>query len=68
MPNEEIQQNYADATGFVVDRSATPPKIVGQAFLVSKSRAVTCASVVANYVEAPWALEVRFPHPDIVGR
>ncbi|HEY9754915.1 MAG TPA: hypothetical protein V6C97_07140 [Oculatellaceae cyanobacterium] len=66
MPNEEIQQNYADATGFVVDRSATPPKIVGQAFLVSKSRAVTCASVVANYVEAPWAIEVRFPHPDIL--
>jgi hypothetical protein len=66
MPNEEIQQNYADATGFVMDRSATPPKILGQAFLVSKSRAVTCASVVANYVEAPWAIEVRFPHPDIL--
>ena len=65
MPNDEINQQYADATGFVVDRSATPPKVLGQAFLVSKSRAVTCASVVFNYVEAPWALEVTFPHPDI---
>jgi hypothetical protein len=66
MPNDEIQQSYADATGFVVDRSFTPPKVLGQAFLVSKSRAVTCASVVFNYVEAPWALEVQFPHPDIL--
>jgi len=66
MPNDDIQQSYADATGFVVDRSANPPKVLGQAFLVSKSRAVTCASVVFNYVEAPWAIEVQFPHPDIV--
>jgi hypothetical protein len=66
MPNDDIQQSYADATGFVVDRSCTPPKVLGQAFLVSKSRAVTCASVVFNYVEAPWALEVQFPHPDIL--
>ncbi len=66
MPNDEIQQSYADATGFVVDRTATPPKVLGQAFLVSKSRAVTCASVVFNYELAPWALEVNFPHPDIL--
>jgi hypothetical protein len=66
MPNDEIQQSYADATGFVVDRSCNPPKVLGQAFLVSKSRAVTCASVVFNYIEAPWALEVQFPHPDIL--
>ncbi|MDR3612420.1 MAG: hypothetical protein P4L53_02570 [Candidatus Obscuribacterales bacterium] len=66
MSLEQIQQNYADSTGFVMDRTCNPPKILGQAFLVSKSRAVTCASVVYNYLEAPWALEVVFPHPDIV--
>jgi len=65
MSLEQIQQNYADATGFVIDRTVSPPKILGQAFLVSKSRAVTCASSVFNYVEAPWALGLNFIHPDV---
>jgi hypothetical protein len=66
MSLEQIQQNYADATGYVMDRTTNPPKLLGQAFLVSKSRAVTCASVVYNYIEAPWALQVNFVHPDIL--
>jgi len=66
MSLEQIQQNYADATGFVVDRTVNPPKVLGQAFLISKSRAVTCATVVFNYTEAPWALALHFPHPDIL--
>ncbi|MBI2811536.1 MAG: DUF4388 domain-containing protein [Candidatus Melainabacteria bacterium] len=65
MSLESIQQNYSDATGFVIDRTVSPPKILGQAFLVSKSRAVTCASSVFNYVEAPWALGLQFIHPDV---
>lgn len=65
MSLEQIQQNYADATGFVIDRTVSPPKVLGQAFLVSKSRAVTCASSVFNYVEAPWALGLNFVHPDV---
>ncbi|HEY9712611.1 MAG TPA: hypothetical protein V6C72_04030, partial [Chroococcales cyanobacterium] len=65
MSLESIQQNYADATGYIVDRSVSPPKVLGQAFLVSKSRAVTCASAVFNYVEAPWALAIDFIHPDV---
>lgn len=65
MSLEQIQQNYSDATGFVIDRTVSPPKILGQAFLVSKSRAVTCASSVFNYVEAPWALGLNFIHPDV---
>jgi hypothetical protein len=66
MTLEDLQQNYADATGYVMDRTTTPPKILGLAFLVSKSRAVTCASIVSNYVDAPWAIQVSFPHPDII--
>ncbi len=66
MSLESIQQNYSDATGFVIDRTVSPPKILGQAFLVSKSRAVTCASSVFNYVEAPWALGLQFVHPDVI--
>jgi len=65
MSLESLQQNYSDATGFVFDRTLTPPKYLGQAFLVSKSRAVTCASVVFNYTEAPWALSMNFVHPNI---
>ncbi len=66
MSLEELQQNYTDATGLVIDRISDPPKVLGEAFLVTKSRAVTCASVVYNYVEAPFALQVHFPHPDIL--
>ncbi len=39
--------------------------MVGQCFIVSKSRAVTTANNLYNYSEAPWALEIYFPHPDI---
>ncbi|HEY9677909.1 MAG TPA: hypothetical protein V6C76_07860 [Drouetiella sp.] len=65
MSLESIQQNYSDATGFVIDRTVSPPKILGQAFLVSKSRAVTCASAVFNYEAAPWALGLNFIHPGL---
>ncbi len=65
MSLESLQQNYSDATGFVIDRTVNPPKILGQAFLVSKSRAVTCASSIFNYAEAPWALGLNFIHPDV---
>ncbi|MGH9547913.1 MAG: hypothetical protein ACRD3W_01010, partial [Terriglobales bacterium] len=66
MSLEQLQQNYADATGFVIDRTVNPPKIIGQAFLISRNRAVTCASVVYNYAEAPWALAINFVHPDVL--
>lgn len=33
--------------------------------MVSKSRVVTCASSVFHYTEAPWALAIHFPFPDI---
>jgi len=65
MSLEEVQQNMADATGLVVDRSVSPPKVLGQTFMVSRSRAVTCASVVYNYSEAPWALQINFIHPNV---
>lgn len=65
MSLEQLQQNYADASGFVIDGLSHPPKFLGQAFLVSKSRAVTCASMVFNYTEAPWALTLHFVHPNV---
>lgn len=64
MSLDSLQQNYADATAYVIDRTVSPPKVLGEAFLVSKSRAVTCASITFNYTEAPWALSLHFPHPD----
>jgi hypothetical protein len=65
MSFEHLQQNFANATGLIVDRTVDPPLILGQAFVVSKSRAVTCASCVFQYTEAPWALTINFPHPDL---
>lgn len=62
---ERPVQALADATGFIVDRTLTPEKIIGQAWLISKSRVACLASTVSNYNEAPWALMVRFPHPDL---
>ncbi len=55
----------ANATGFVLDRSISPPKVLGMCFLISRSRAVCCASDVFHYVDAPWALNIHFPHPDV---
>lgn len=66
MSIEKLLQNFANATGIITDRTFTPPRILGQAFLVSKSRMVTCAGCIFNYAESPWALAVKFPHPDIV--
>lgn len=60
-----LEQEFANAIGFVIDTSVNPPKRLGLAFLVSKSRVVTCASQVFHYVEAPWALAVKFPFADI---
>lgn len=65
MSYENLERSFADATGFVVDRTVSPAKFLGLAFLVSKSRAVTCASSIFNYSEAPWALSVNFIYPDI---
>ena len=62
---ERPVQALADSTGFIIDRTQTPEKIIGQAWLISKSRVVCLASTVTNYNEAPWALMIRFPHPDL---
>lgn len=62
---ERPVQALADSTGFIIDRTQTPEKIIGQAWLISKSRVVCLASTVSNYNEAPWALMIRFPHPDL---
>ncbi|MBY0546383.1 MAG: TonB C-terminal domain-containing protein [Candidatus Obscuribacterales bacterium] len=62
---ERPVQALADSTGFIIDRTQTPEKIIGQAWLISKSRVVCLASSVTNYNEAPWALMIRFPHPDL---
>ena len=58
-------QALADVTGFIVDRSVVPEKLIGQGWIISKSRMVVLASSVANYADAPWALLVKFPYPDL---
>lgn len=58
-------QSLTDVTGIIVDRTVTPEKVIGQAWVISKSRLVVLASVVSNYSEAPWALLVKFPYPDL---
>jgi hypothetical protein len=58
-------QALADSTAFIIDRTVFPEKIVGQAWLISKGRIVTMASAVSNYADAPWALQIKFPHPGI---
>lgn len=58
-------QALADSTALIYDRAISPEKVVGQAWLISKGRVVTTASAVTNYSEAPWALVVKFPHPDV---
>jgi hypothetical protein len=60
-----LEQDMANAIGFIMDRSVNPPKFLAQGFLVSKSRFVTTASKVFHYTECPWALTIYFPHPDI---
>lgn len=65
MSFDSLQQNFAHATGFIYDRTISPRKMLGQCFIVSKSRAVTTSANLYNYSEAPWALEVHFPHPDV---
>lgn len=59
-------QALADVSGIIVDRTVTPEKIIGQGWIISKSRMVVLASCVANYADAPWALLVKFPYPDLV--
>ena len=63
---DRTAQTLVDVTGFVFDRSVTPEKLIGQGWIISKSRIVVLASLVANYSEAPWALVVRFPYPDLI--
>src|SRR5258708_21521614 len=58
-------QALADSTGLIVDRTINPEKVVGQAWLISKGRVVTLASSLSNYADAPWALMVKFPHPQV---
>jgi TonB family protein len=58
-------QGLADSTAIIVDRAATPEKVLGQAWLISKGRVATLASLVSNYAEAPFALLVKFPHPGL---
>lgn len=61
----QLEEDFCNAIGFVVDKSIEPHRKLGQAFLVSKSRMVTNASQVFHYTEAPWAIEVHFPYPDV---
>ena len=60
-----LEQDMANAIGFVMDRTVNPPKFLAQGFLVSKSRFVTTAGKIFHYTECPWALTIYFPHPDI---
>mgnify|MGYP000355235226 CR=1 FL=1 len=60
-----LEQDMANAIGFVMDRTVDPPKFLAQGFLISKSRFVTTAGNVFHYTDAPWALTIYFPHPDI---
>lgn len=62
---DRTAQTLTDVTGLIYDRSVTPEKLIGQGWIISKSRIVTLASLVANYSEAPWALIIRFPYPDL---
>ncbi len=62
---DKTVQALSDVTGFVVDRTVIPEKVIGQAWIISKSRMVILASSVANYADAPWALLVKFPYPDL---
>ncbi len=60
-----LEQDMANAIGFVYDRTVSPPKFLAQGFLISKSRFVTTAGNVFHYPDAPWALSIYFPHADI---
>lgn len=58
-------QSLADSTGLIYDRAVYPEKVIGQAWLISRGRVVTMASAVSNYTDAPWALIIKFPHPNL---
>jgi outer membrane biosynthesis protein TonB len=58
-------QSLADSTGLIYDRAVYPEKVIGQAWLISRGRVVTLASAVSNYTDAPWALIIKFPHPNL---
>lgn len=58
-------QALADVAAVIVDRTVIPEKVIGQAWVISKSRLVVLASTVAAYAETPWALLVKFPYPDL---
>ncbi len=62
---QQLEYELSNAIGVVLDKTVEPPKVLGQAFIVSKSRMVTNASGVFSYTEAPWALTVHFPFPDV---
>lgn len=62
---QQLEYDFSNAIGVVLDTTVDPPKVLGQAFLVSKTRMVTNASSVFHYLEAPWALTVKFPFPDV---
>lgn len=57
-----LEQDMANAIGFVYDRTVSPQKFLAQGFLISKSRFVTTAgNVFTHYPDAPWALSIYFP-------
>ncbi|MDZ4832218.1 MAG: hypothetical protein SGJ27_00300 [Candidatus Melainabacteria bacterium] len=62
---QQLEYDFSNAIGVVLDTTVDTPKVLGQAFLVSKTRMVTNASSVFHYLEAPWALAVKFPFPDV---
>lgn len=65
MVADNAWQWLTDATGLIIDRTAASEQVLGQACLSSKTRMIACASSVFNYAEAPWALSVKFPYPDL---
>ncbi len=65
MAVNEATLALADSVGLVVDRTVSPEVVLGQACLIGKNRVLALASAVFNYADAPWALAVRFPHPDL---
>ncbi|MBX9772628.1 MAG: hypothetical protein K2X29_14720, partial [Candidatus Obscuribacterales bacterium] len=65
MEIDKSWESIYDSVGFVVDRTLNPEKTLGPACLISSNKMLVNASAVFKYIEAPWALAVNFPHPDL---
>lgn len=49
------------SVALVFDRTTAPWKLLGQGGISDKKRLAVPASIIANYVNAPWAVAVKFP-------